>query len=247
MVTEGLKARCEQVFGSVHFVQGYAMTETWPFSGMRCLEGHLHFEASQGLLEVLNPTTGAPVQPGEVGSIVATPFPPYRDASVVLRYDTQDMVRTLREPATCNLRTLPATSDLLGKRALSVHHDNGWTFPRDILEALEAVDAVPLPARCGFWAVPGGVAVDVVVRADTHVVRHTLEECLEERGVPLRALHLRQSLASRGAPCLCAATCARRHSPLSTPRSVDARAVSARRRGGMAPARMARGRSPEGG
>ena len=190
MVTEGLKARCEQVFGPVHFVQGYAMTETWPFSGMRCLEGHLHFEASQGLLEVLNPTTGAPVQPDEVGSIVATPFPPYRDASVVLRYDTQDMVRTLREPATCNLRTLPATSDLLGKRALSVHHDNGWTFPRDILEALEAVDAVPLPARCGFWAVPGGVAVDVVVRADTHVVRHTLEERLEERGVPLRALHL---------------------------------------------------------
>jgi hypothetical protein len=51
-------------------------------------------------------------------------------------------------PLACTLRTQPATSDLLGKRRLAVRHDAGWTFPRQVLEALEALEAVPLPARC---------------------------------------------------------------------------------------------------
>ncbi len=88
------------------------------------------------------------------------------------------------------MRHLPATSHLLGKRRLSVQHEHGWTFPRDVLEAVEAVDDVPLPGRCGFWAVPCGVAVDVVVPHETPRVRHQLEEQLEARGVPLQALNL---------------------------------------------------------
>jgi hypothetical protein len=109
---------------------------------------------------------------------------------VVLRYDTQDVVRALAEPLTCRMRHVPATSDLLGKLHLSVRHDQGWTFPRDVLEALEAVQEVPLPARYGFWAVPGGVAVEVVARRDTPAVRGALEHSLAEHGVPVRALHL---------------------------------------------------------
>lgn len=190
VVTEGLKARCQELFGPVQFVQGYAMTETWPFSGLRCPQGHLHFDATQGLLEVLDPETGAAALPGKVGTIVATPFPPYRDATVMLRFDTEDMVRTPSERPTCRLRHLPATSDLLGKRRLCVRHEVGWTCPRDVLEALEAAAAVPLPARCGFWSVPGGVAVEVVARADSPDVRRALAVGLEERGVPLRELHI---------------------------------------------------------
>jgi acyl-CoA synthetase (AMP-forming)/AMP-acid ligase II len=190
VVTDGLKARCRQLFGPVEFVETYAMTETWPCTGTRCAEGHLHFEASQALLEVLDPESGAPARAGEAGTLVVTPFPPYRDATVVLRYDTQDVVRPLAGPLTCTLRHVPATTTTLGKLRLSVRHDHGWTFPRDVLEALEAVAAVPLPARCGFWAVPGGVAVEVVVRQDTPEVRRVIARGLDERGVPVRALHL---------------------------------------------------------
>ena len=190
IVTAGLKARAQRLFGSVAFGEGYAMTETWGLGAMRCPAGHLHFEPSCGRLEVLDPETGAPARPGEVGTLVGTPFAPYRDATVVLRYDTEDLVPVVGGPLACPQRHLPATGDLLGKRRLAVRHANGWTTPRDVLEPLEGLDDVPLPARCGFTAVPGGVAVEVVVRQQTSTVRRAVANSLEERNVPLRELRL---------------------------------------------------------
>jgi acyl-CoA synthetase (AMP-forming)/AMP-acid ligase II len=190
IVTAGLKARCQQLFGAVQFVEGFGMTEPWPFGGTLCAEGHLHFEPAHGLLEVLNPITGQPARAGEVGTLVLTPFPPFRETTLVLRYDTQDAVRALDGPLTCALRHMPATSNLLGKLRLAVQHDGGWVFPRDVLEALEATEAVMLPARCGFWAVTGGVAVEAVAQEDTPGVRQAIEQSLEARGVPIRELKL---------------------------------------------------------
>jgi acyl-CoA synthetase (AMP-forming)/AMP-acid ligase II len=78
MVTAGLKARCRELFGAVEFVEGYGMTEPWPFGATLCEQGHLHFEPAHGLLELLDAETGAPAQPGEAGTLVLTPFPPFR-------------------------------------------------------------------------------------------------------------------------------------------------------------------------
>src|SRR5262249_12973057 len=80
------------------------------------------------------------------------------------------------------LRHMPATGPLLGKLSLSVQHDQGWIFPRQIAEAVEAVEEVPLPARYGYWAVSGGIAVEVVTRGDELSVRRTLEKRLDEQG-----------------------------------------------------------------
>ncbi len=190
IVTAGLKERCRELFGDVAFIEGYGMTEPWPFGGSLCAEGHLHFEPSQGLLEVLDAETGVPARPNDAGSLILTPFAPFRETTIVLRYDTQDAVRALDGPLTCALRQLPATSNLLGKLRLSVRHEHGWTFPRDVLEALEATAEVPLPARCGFWAVPAGVAVEVVVRRETPGTHGAIERALEARCVPVRELHL---------------------------------------------------------
>jgi phenylacetate-coenzyme A ligase PaaK-like adenylate-forming protein len=123
---------------------------------------------------------------------VATPFFPYRETTLLLRYNTEDVVRVLADPPTCTLRYLPATSPLLGKLVLSVRHEQGWTYPRQVAEALEALEEVPLPARYGFWAVPGGVAVEVVVRQATLQAHHHIETSLQERGVPLQELHLQE-------------------------------------------------------
>jgi phenylacetate-coenzyme A ligase PaaK-like adenylate-forming protein len=169
---------------------GYGMTEIWPFGGQLCEQGHLHFEVSQGLLEVSNFETAAPALAGETGIIVATPFRPYRETTLVLRYETRDVVNLLAEPLTCRMRHLPATSRLLGKLGLSVLHECGWTYPRQIAEALEALEEVPLPARYGYWAVPQGVAIEVVVRQATLEARHRIETSLQEQGVPIQALHL---------------------------------------------------------
>jgi phenylacetate-CoA ligase len=190
VVTAGLKARARAIFGPVVFSETYASVETIPFGGTLCADGHLHFHPSHGMVEVLDPESGAPVHPGEIGTIVATPFPPFRETTMLIRYNTEDLVRAIEGPLTCPLRSLPATSPVLGKLRLAVRHAGGWTCPRDILEAIEAVESVPLPARCGFWATEGGVAVETLVNQDTPELRRAIGASLEMRGVPLTDLHL---------------------------------------------------------
>jgi len=190
IVTQGLKKRCEQLFGPVRFMEGSGMTEIWPVGGRLCEAGHLHFEISQGLVEVQSLENNSPAQEGEVGTLVVTPFPPYRETTLLLRYDTQDVVRVLPAALSCSLKHLPATSNLLGKRSLAVQHEQGWTFPREVLEALEAVEELPLPARCGFWAVPGGVALEVQCGEDTSELRRKIKESLQMWGVPVQVLYL---------------------------------------------------------
>jgi phenylacetate-coenzyme A ligase PaaK-like adenylate-forming protein len=193
IVTEGLKARSQRLFGDARVIDSaYGMTEIWPFGGQACEEGHLHYEISQGLLEVVDPESGAPAPPGELGVIVATPFYPYRETTLLLRYETGDLTRLPSGPLTCRLRHLPATERLLGKRDLAVRHDQGWTTPRQVAEALEALEVVPLPARYGFWAVPGGVAVEVVTRDRTRGTRERVEASLHAHGVPVRDASLRE-------------------------------------------------------
>jgi phenylacetate-coenzyme A ligase PaaK-like adenylate-forming protein len=192
LVSEGLKVRARGLFGEVEFDEGYGMTETWPLSGQPCSEGHMHFEPLTGLVEVIDPEKGVPALPGEAGTIVATPLPPYRDTTILLRYDTQDVVRPISGPLTCELCNQPATTPLLGKLRLAARHGEGWTYPREVLEALEADENVPLPARYGFWVCPegGGVAVEVVARGTGSSIRRTIETRLQERGVPVRELRL---------------------------------------------------------
>jgi phenylacetate-CoA ligase len=88
------------------------------------------------------------------------------------------------------LRHQPATSDLLGKRSLCLRYEGDWVTPRQVLEALEELDAVPLPARCGFWAVPDGVAVEVVVRQAGPRTQQSVMASLETHEVPVRELTL---------------------------------------------------------
>ena len=171
VTTDGLRRRCQELFGEVEIRENYGMTELVPFGGTLCPDGHLHFEPAMGLVEVERLDGSGPAAPGEPGTVVATPSPPYRETTLLLRYNTEDVVRPLPGPLTCSMAGFPATSPLLGKQRLSVQHDAGWTLVRDVAEALEAVDAVPLPARYGFWPVPGGVGVEVVTRSDGPAVR----------------------------------------------------------------------------
>jgi phenylacetate-coenzyme A ligase PaaK-like adenylate-forming protein len=190
VVTAGLKHRARRLFGDVDIAETYAMTETIPFGGTRCEAGHLHFEPVHGLVEVLDVTTGAPAGPGDLATLVTTPFPPFRETTVLLRYDTRDGVRAVGGSLGCSRRDVPATGPIEGKLDFAVRHAGGWTTPRDVLEALEALDVVPLPARCGFWSVADGVAVEVLARDDRPATRQAIEDALASRGVPLRALRL---------------------------------------------------------
>jgi hypothetical protein len=142
------------------------------------------------LVEVMSLDGGEPAEPGDPGTIVATPFGPFRETTLLLRYDTQDVARALPEDLTCSLRDLPGISKPLGRLPLSVQHDGGWTFQREVLEALEASDVVPLPTRYGFRRAPGGVAVEVFTRSQDQPAKDAIAVSLEKHGVPLRELKL---------------------------------------------------------
>ncbi len=186
IATDGLRRRARALIGEdVTLWEGYGMSETWGAGGGVCPAGNLHFEYT-GLWEFLDPDTYAPAAEGTVATCVASTLPPFRDTTLLLRYDTEDLVRPLGA-CPCGFAS-QVTTKLLGKRHRSVRHADGWTTPRDVLEALEGVDAVRLPARCGFWAEDGGVAVEVVAPP---AARAAVGDALESRGVPLRRLVLR--------------------------------------------------------
>jgi len=190
IVTEGLRERCTELFGDVDVVENYAMTEMVPMGGNLCSEGHLHFEVSGGLFEVQDLAAPHPAAYGAPGSIVATPFPPYRETTILLRYDTEDIVRPVAGPLDCEMRNMPATTNILGKRRLSVRHDEGWVFQRQVAEALERLPEVPLPARYGFWSAGGGVVVEARVRVDDARTRQAVIDSLAAHNVPVSELRL---------------------------------------------------------
>lgn len=204
LVSEGLRRRATELFGEIPFSEGFGMTEVWPVGGRRCEAGHLHWEPSHGLVEVIDPLTQQPASPGTVGTLVITPFPPFRETTLLLRYNTEDLVYALSPhpllpqaspgatmpPPTCSLRHLPATSNVLGKARLAVPHGAGWSYPRQLIEALEALDCVPLPARFGFETKGEGISVTVVVRTATAATRACVTDALLGAGLPLTELTL---------------------------------------------------------
>jgi hypothetical protein len=190
IVTAGLKARAQRLFGPVQFVENYASTEMVPAGGTPCAGGHLHYESSSGLHEVVSLSGDGMAADGEPGSLVETPFPPYRETTLLLRYDTEDVVTNLSGPLECELHNMPATSHVLGKRRHAVRHDDGWVFQREVMEALEACEAVPLPARYGCRPVGAGVALQVLVRDDSPATHSAVHDALSASGVPVKELSL---------------------------------------------------------
>ena len=147
ILSEALKHAVQETFGS-EVSEGFGMTEVLPVSGRVCNQGHLHYDLSMGLIEVVDLQTHQPVAPGELGTVVITPYYPYRVCMPVFRHDTCDIVRRLPdEPLTCNLAAIPATSRIQGKAEHLLYSDGRVITPRDLIEVIEALPSQPWPAR----------------------------------------------------------------------------------------------------
>ncbi|MFB6940419.1 phenylacetate--CoA ligase family protein [Streptomyces sp. NPDC056237] len=160
VLSEPLKERAAAAMGA-RISTTYMMTETLPSGGTSCTEGHLHHTTEFGHLEVLDPVTHEPTPPGGVGTIVQTPYVPYRDCTLLLRYATGDLVRRPEAGPECELSHLPATSPVLGR----------WSGPlsrsvptRSVLDLLEAEPDIPLPARYVLEEGRQGPSLHVLVR-----------------------------------------------------------------------------------
>ncbi len=143
----------------------FAMTEVLPVSGRTCADGHLHIDLNMGLVEVITLDGTRAATAGELGTLVVTPFYPYRECMPVFRYDTRDVVRVLPdERLQCNLAGVPATSAILGKADQLVDLGATTATPRDIADIVESLPAHAWPAQ--YRATADGETLRLTVPAD---------------------------------------------------------------------------------
>jgi phenylacetate-CoA ligase len=199
ILTDALRRRAEEMFAAP-ITDNYAMTETFPVAGLVCAQGHLHIAADQGLVEILQPGTFEPTAPGEVGMLVITPYPPYRETMPLLRLATGDMVRRLTDVPTCELAGLPASSPLLGKAALCPGLGDRPLYQRQILELIEAEPEIPLPGRYAVEPAPDGLKLNVLVTHRDLGLKRRLEERAADRELPLAIVELHTDLSTMPHP-----------------------------------------------
>jgi len=149
-VLSGSLARAAaRTFGVPVIEDPYSATEIVPVSARACRQGHLHHDLNVGLTELVDLDTGEPAAPGALGTLVITPYFPYRDCMPVFRYDTRDVARRLPEgQLRCELAAIPATSHIEGKANQLLQIPGGEIVtPRQLVEAIEALPSEPWPAR----------------------------------------------------------------------------------------------------
>jgi phenylacetate-CoA ligase len=149
VLSASLGREAARIFGVATIEDPYSMTEIVPVSGRTCSQAHQHHDLNLGLTELISLETGEPAAPGELGTLVVTPYFPYRDCTPVFRYDTRDVARCLPDgPLRCELASVPATSQILGKADHLLRLPGGDVVtPRQLIEAIESLPAEPWPAR----------------------------------------------------------------------------------------------------
>jgi phenylacetate-coenzyme A ligase PaaK-like adenylate-forming protein len=188
VLSPALARAARETLGPVLVNDTFGMTEVLPVSGRVCEQGHLHHDLNMGYVEVIGLDSGKPAAAGELGSVVITPYFPYRECMPVFRYDTRDVVRRLAEgDLTCSLVGTPATSQILGKAGHLLHIAGRTVTPREIVEACEALPGEPWPARFSVRA--PGEQIELTLSQDTaggldagEVARRI---ALDERGLPV--------------------------------------------------------------
>jgi phenylacetate-CoA ligase len=167
VLTASLARAATQTFGVPRVEDPYSMTEIVPVTGRPCSQGHMHHDLNVGLTELVDLDSGEPAAPGALGTLVITPYFPYRDCTPVFRYDTRDVARCLPDgPLRCELAAIPATSLILGKA------DHMLRLPgrevvtsRQLIEAIESLPAEPWPARYRATACDGRIRLTLPASA----------------------------------------------------------------------------------
>jgi phenylacetate-coenzyme A ligase PaaK-like adenylate-forming protein len=200
IMTQGLRERAREALGAP-VLEAYSTTEITPVAGQVCTQDHLHVPPHHGFVEIIDPVSQRPAAAGHVGVLVVTPYPPFRDTTLLLRYDTGDLVRRLPdgEKLTCELRGAPAMSQVLGRTGTSA-----GPLARDILEVLQGERAIPLPTRYALDRADRGGADGVLYFVAPHsspALLSRLEEGFARRGAALSGLVPVAEAADLPAPC----------------------------------------------
>ena len=112
--SEAMRTRMKELLGVDHVFDITGLTELYgPGTGIDCTyhEG-IHYWADYYILELLNPETLQPVEPGETGEMVVTTL--RKEAAPLIRYRTRDLTRLIPKRCSCG-SILPMHDRLLGR------------------------------------------------------------------------------------------------------------------------------------
>lgn len=175
----------------------FAMTEVLPVSGRVCSQGHLHPDLNMGFVEVIAMETGEPAAPGALGTMVVTPYYPYRECMPVFRYDTRDVVRRLPdEPLTCDLAGTPGTSRILGKVEHILRVNELVITLRDLVEMVEGLHSQPWPARFSARVIDNEIELILPAQALDGLSGEEVERRFHLSGIKVRVVS--DSLSDQG-------------------------------------------------
>jgi len=95
-----MRQRIESLLGCESF-DIYGLTELYgPGMGVDChLHTGIHYWSDYFIVELIDPLSGAPAKPGEVGEMVITTL--RKEAMPLVRYRTRDLTRTIDGPCPC--------------------------------------------------------------------------------------------------------------------------------------------------
>jgi len=112
--TDKMRERVGSVFGLKEMFDIPGLTELYgPGTGLECREhAGSHYWADLYILEILDPDTLKPVEPGEVGEMVVTSLT--KEGAPLIRYRTRDLSRVIPGECPCGLG-LPRHDRILGR------------------------------------------------------------------------------------------------------------------------------------
>jgi phenylacetate-CoA ligase len=112
--SEAQRNKIKELLGLEELYDIPGLTELYgPGTGLDCYchEG-IHYWADYYILEILDPATLEPVEPGQIGEMVVTTLS--KEAAPLIRYRTRDLTRVIVHPCSCN-NILPMHDRILGR------------------------------------------------------------------------------------------------------------------------------------
>ena len=137
--SEEMRANVEKRWG-IRAHEHYGLTEIiGPGIVSECKHKKLHINADHFLAEVIDPTTGETIEPGEEGELVFTTLT--KEAFPVIRFRTKDLAMLTEDTCECG-RTLPIQSRIKGRSDDMLKVKGVIVFPSQIEAALMQVEGV---------------------------------------------------------------------------------------------------------
>jgi len=112
--SESMDRRIKELLGVEHVFDIPGLTELYgPGTGLDCGKHQgIHYWADYYILEIIDPETLEPVDPGELGEMVVTTL--RKEGAPLIRYRTRDLTRIIPQPCPCG-NPLPMHDRILGR------------------------------------------------------------------------------------------------------------------------------------